>query len=243
MMIAVAGQGHERRPLYEHHKKPIPKWLWGAIGISIAVHAAGGVWLYNQRYVMPAQDTTPEDVRIITMEPLPREPEPLEPTRDPPAPPIPQHLPPVIVDSDVAPSPIPVPDEVSGAPDAGSIVNLDATPAPDTTGTAVEPTPPAPPSVIRNPQWVRQPSAAQMERAYPRGAATDGLSGRAVLNCTVQASGEVANCSVSSETPEGEGFGRAALSLSRYFRLSPRTVDGQAVEGARVTIPLTFNIG
>lgn len=243
MMIAVAGHGHERRPLYEQHSKPIPRWLWGAIGVSIAVHAAGGAWLYYQRYEMPVTETPPENVRIITMEPLPREPEPLQPTTEPPAPPIPQHNPTRVIDSDVAPSPIPVPDEPTGAPDAGSVVNLDATPAPDASGTAVDPTPPAPPSVIRNPQWVRQPSAAQMERAYPRGAAQEGLSGRATLVCTVQASGEVAGCAVSSETPEGEGFGRAALSLSRYFRLSPRTVDGAAVEGARVTIPLTFNIG
>lgn len=244
MMIAVAGQGHERRALYEQTNKPIPKWVWGAIGVSVAVHAAGAAFLYYQRYEMPlAPEAPPEDVRIITMEPLPREPEPETLTPEPPAPPIPQHRPDTIVASEVAPTVIPVPEEVTGSPDAGSVINLDATVTPDMGGTAVEPTPPAPPAVIRNPQWVRQPSAAQMERAYPRGAAADGLSGRAVLSCTVQASGEVASCAVTSETPQGEGFGRAALSLSRHFRLSPRTVDGQAVEGARVTIPLNFNIG
>ena len=45
-----------------------------------------------------------------------------------------------------------------------------------------------------------------------------------------------------SESPGGYGFGRAAMQLSRHFRLSPRTVDGQAVEGALVTIPLTFQL-
>lgn len=242
MMIAVAGAGnHARRALYDQRNKPIPRWVWGAVGVSLAVHAAGAVWLFYQRYEMPLEQTREPPPTIVTMERL-FEPEPLDPTTEPPAPPIPVHAPRTLVDIDVPPSTIPITEDASEAPDAGTPVNMDGTSTPDTSGTAVEPTPPVP-SVIRNPQWVRQPSAAQMDRAYPRGAAADGLAGSATLSCVVEASGAVTACTVASETPQGEGFGRAALSLSRYFRLSPRTIDGQAVEGARVNIPLRFSVG
>lgn len=243
MMIAAAGHGHQRRALYEQDKKPIPRWVWGAVVASALVHAAGGVWLYNQRYEMPVQAVTePDNPPIIMME-RPREPEvPVIDTPEPPAPPLPIHNTRAVVSPDVPTSPFQVPDEPVTAPAGDGPINLDPGPAPETPGTATEPTPPTP-TVIRNPQWVRQPSAAQMERAYPRGALTDGTSGRAVLSCRMTGTGAVSGCTVVSETPAGEGFGNAALSLSRYFRLSPRTVDGQAVEGARVTIPLTFNVG
>lgn len=242
MMIAAAGHGSERRALYDQPRKPIPRWMWTAIGVSILAHVAGGVWLYNQRYEAPIQTSGPDDAIVITMEPLrPPEPPTID-TPEPPRPPLPVHSTRQTVAPDVPVSPFPVPDEPTTAPSAGGPISLDPGPTPEVTGTGTEPTAP-PPAVIRNPQWLRQPSAAQMERAYPRRAATDGLGGRAVLSCRVTASGEVTNCSVQSETPEGQGFGAAALSLSRYFRLSPRTVDGNAVEGARVTIPLTFSLG
>lgn len=242
MMIAAAGHGYERRALYEDTRKPIPRWVWGAVGVSILAHAAGAVWLYNQRYEMPVEQSRPiDDVPIITMERL-IEPDPPVVTPEPPAPQIPVHRPTTILPTTVDASPIPIPDEPTTAPVGEGPINLDPGPAPETPGTATDPTPPSPP-VIRHPEWVRQPTAAQMERAYPRRALSQELSGRAVLSCSVLGSGEVTACSVVSQTPAGAGFGDAALSLSRYFRLSPRTVDGQTVEGARVTIPISFNLG
>lgn len=241
MMIAAAGHGHERRALYDNSNKPIPRWIWGAVGVSILAHAAGAVWLYNQRYDMPAPEARPvPDSVTVTMD-RPWEP-PIVETEEPPAPPLPVHDPVVIRDTEVAPSPFEVPDEPVTVPAGEGPIRLDPGPVPDTTGTTLDPTPPAP-AVIRNPQWIQRPTVAQLERAYPSRAAEAGIGGRAVLSCSVQASGEVTACDVVSETPQGQGFGRAAVSLSRYFRLSPRTVDGRAIEGSRVTIPLSFNIG
>ena len=77
-------------------------------------------------------------------------------------------------------------------------------------------------------------------RAYPQRALRAEVGGSAMLNCLVQASGRVTDCRLNSETPGGYGFGRAAQGLTRYFQISPRTVNG-AAEGSRVNIGIRFN--
>jgi len=102
-------------------------------------------------------------------------------------------------------------------------------------------TPPQPAEkVIRNPTWLARPTAAQLEGFYPPRALEDGISGEAVLDCQVTAVGQLTHCSISGETPRGKGFGDGALKASRIFRMSPRTEDGQPVEGGTVHIPIHF---
>lgn len=238
MILKAAGHGDVVNPLdYGGGRRPIPNWMWGAIGVSVALHIGGAIFLYSQQFVTIAP--SPEDDRTIELIPYVKPvPPPVRPTETPRT----AHQNPPIHTPEAAP-----PDGVEHAPFApnpdgqtgeGPITNIQA--GPPETGPAVSTTS-APPGVIRSPNWVSRPSAAQMERAYPVRALEEGLGGRVTIQCAVTVSGALTGCSVVSETPLGKGFGQAALRLSKYFRMSPKTVDGAPVEGALVTVPIGFS--
>ncbi|MFN3858456.1 MAG: TonB family protein [Caulobacter sp.] len=108
---------------------------------------------------------------------------------------------------------------------------------------AVEPmTPYTPKGEVTRPTWRVAPTGEQMARAYPRRASVLGIGGRAVISCLVHVSGELRQCEVVSEAPEGFGFGVAALRLSRGFRMNPMKDDGVEVSGAVVRAPVRFQV-
>jgi TonB family protein len=94
--------------------------------------------------------------------------------------------------------------------------------------------------VVTNPDWLQRPTGEEMANYYPPVAQMMGLEGRATITCEVLNSGSVGNCKVDQETPAGMGFGDAAIALSKYFVMKPKTVDGVAVAGAKVTVPIGF---
>jgi protein TonB len=96
--------------------------------------------------------------------------------------------------------------------------------------------------VITQPNWLRQPGAAEMARFYPAQALDADIQGRAVIRCRVTVSGTLTNCVILSETPKGYGFGRSALALAAYFRMTPKTEDGRPVEGGQVDVPIGFKL-
>ena len=97
-------------------------------------------------------------------------------------------------------------------------------------------------ATITNPDWLRKPNGDEMAQYYPPRAMDLGKEGKATLKCTVTAKGTVENCMIVSEEPDNLGFGSAAMKLSRLFKMKPKTSDGQAVEGAEVTIPISFKL-
>ena len=92
---------------------------------------------------------------------------------------------------------------------------------------------------IVEPDWIEKPTFEQMEPVYPAIGTALGIDGSAVLSCHVLANGRLQGCQVTSETPAELGFGKAALSLASYFRMSPKLEGGRPVEGS-ISIPIRF---
>jgi protein TonB len=84
----------------------------------------------------------------------------------------------------------------------------------------------------------RRPTAQDFAQYYPARAMDLGKEGRAILNCVVQADGLVAGCRIASETPDGLGFGAAAMRLSRLFRVR----EDSRVAGSHIVIPINFRL-
>lgn len=116
---------------------------------------------------------------------------------------------------------------------------VEGTASPYTRPSAVRPESPretAPPA-ISNPIWVRQP-----EMEFPARAASRGIeAGEVLLNCRASPSGTVTGCSIVFESPEGAGFGGAALSGMRRATVRPKEVNGEAWD-SRIQFTARFRL-
>jgi protein TonB len=214
---------------------PTRKRLTGApaaaIGFTLVAHLALGVYLYRM-HVSTAAPPTGEDpimtVSTVKLDPTP----PMQPALPPRQRTIAIHHP-ILTDPSVGEV---LPPVIKTPP-----VRDDRPPVlPTETSTS---SPPAQPKLIGNPNWLRRPDGAQLTKYYPPRAMDQEIAGSATLTCVVTASGRLNACRVAAETPAGEGFGEAAMKLSAFFQMSPRTVDGQPVDGGVVRIPIRFSLG
>ena len=102
--------------------------------------------------------------------------------------------------------------------------------------------PSKPAAVITQPNWVRKPDGDDIVASYPPYAMQKGRNGRAVMKCRVTFDGKLTDCSILAEFPQNMGFGKAALTLSNRFQMSPSAADGQSVDGAEITIPIGWSL-
>jgi periplasmic protein TonB len=99
-----------------------------------------------------------------------------------------------------------------------------------------------PARVIEDPKWLSRPTAAEMTRFYPARDIDQNITGQASLMCGVVANGRLVDCHVIGETPAGAEFGAAALKLTPFFRMTPKTVDGAPVDGGVTKITIAFTL-
>ena len=91
--------------------------------------------------------------------------------------------------------------------------------------------------------YVRRPDARMFASLYPEAARRKRVEGEASVKCRVAESGMLGSCRVVHQTPEGAGFGAAALALTSAVQVAPKTRSGEPTADAKLVLPFTFQLG
>jgi hypothetical protein len=96
--------------------------------------------------------------------------------------------------------------------------------------------------IVGKPEWSRLPEALDVAQGFPAAAtAAHVATGHIVLSCAIESGGILSDCMVEKQTPDGLGFGDAALALSTRFQVSVWTDEGLPTVGGRVRVPIRYD--
>jgi TonB family protein len=114
--------------------------------------------------------------------------------------------------------------------------------APNTTVSPVTVSPQTkpPPADVKINIGGETPDLVLMLNIWPKGAFKTMKSGHVTLHCQVDVHGLAESCDVAYESPQGQGFGRAALKMRHTFKLPPTLGPDGPVATAK-NVQITFN--
>jgi TonB family protein len=92
-------------------------------------------------------------------------------------------------------------------------------------------------SLVMDPPWLAAPTTAEVAAAWPAEAGAL-PSGQAVLRCDLNKAGGLTSCDVISENPKGKGFGKAAKTLSKTFKVSFGA--SKSLDDYKIDVPFRF---
>lgn len=96
---------------------------------------------------------------------------------------------------------------------------------------------------IGEPVWIKVVDPLKSQALYPAQAAEKGLTtGLGVASCEVSADGHLTACEARPGKPDRVGFSEAAVEIAGALEMSRWTQEGGPVDGARVSLPIRFNL-
>jgi hypothetical protein len=112
---------------------------------------------------------------------------------------------------------------VAAAALSGTALAADTTPAPAPGAAANCPAAGSKDAVayIKNPKWLRHPSADDVQSAYPPHELKELKTDRTVVDCAISDDGGLQDCTVVDDQRPHLGFDAATLKLTKLYKMSP----------------------
>ena len=99
-----------------------------------------------------------------------------------------------------------------------------------------------PPLSLNEVNFHSRPKGDPTAQFYPPEALKARVSGHATAVCTVEASGDLADCAITEETPPGYGFGAKVLMSAQYIRIYSRSRYNAPTKGRLIAVPMKFTL-